>query len=135
MTIKATIKIAQADHPTLNGNLYPKDELEKAIKKRDEYYVIYGTSEVVPFGTIPLEDIAGKVSELAVSERGTVTGKIQALKTPKGEILNGVMQQAYFNPVFTGIANVENGIRVIRDVSLLYVSVDPTTAFVFDDES
>jgi hypothetical protein len=154
MSIEVTmnIKLAQADIPTLNGRIYPKDELEKAIKKRDEYYVICGTSIEVPNGvvrledvydkvselpngTIRIEDIVGKVSELAMTEQGTVTGKIKVLKTPKGEALTEVMQHAYFNPVFTGTVSLENGVNVVRDISMLYISLDSTSSYVYPTEN
>jgi len=128
------IKIAQADIPTLNGNMYPKDELERAIKKCDQIFATFGPSQD-PRPGIQLEHIAAKISQLTLTECGTLTAEMGILKTPMGQVLNGIKQKAYYNPVFTGTVSIENGIKVIRDISLLSISIDSTSAIVFAEEN
>lgn len=128
------VKIAQADIPTLNGNMYPKDELEKAIGKSGTLLVTLGTNPEDFFEGLKLEDVVGKVQELSISDNGTVTGEMTVLNTPKAEILNEIDKHSYYNPVFTGTVSIENGVKVIRDITMRYISVDSTSAIVFAEE-
>lgn len=52
-----------------------------------------------------------------------------------GQMLDEIKQEVHYNPVFTGTVSMENGIKVVRDISLLSISIDSTSAIVFAKEN
>lgn len=81
---KFTIRILQADVPSVNGRLYPKHVLEAAItKKPSQLFAQFG---MPADSMVDPTDVAAAVDNLKLDGE-YLTAEINVLATPKGEIL------------------------------------------------
>ena len=85
----------QADSKNRNGRIYPKPILEKAVNKYIKEQVNTGRAVGElnhPEGpTINLDKVSHKITELRF-EGSNVVGKASILKTPMGQIVEGLLE-------------------------------------------
>jgi len=103
------IKIIEADTPTINDRIYPKEELEKAIASAQQPLIgRLGSSGTNPTN-ISIEDIAFTVENLRVVD-GTVVGDMTILNTPNGALFEEVLPLVRFAPAGTGMVDDNNSV-------------------------
>lgn len=99
------IEIIKADEPTVNGRVYPKEELEKAVAKLDDALVgRLGESTGTNPTNIDLNDLAFLVENVRM-EGEAVVGDMKILDTPSGRILEATTPAFRFVPAGTGLVD------------------------------
>ena len=116
--MKQTIMIV--DSPNANGRIYPKEEIEKAIKVLQEPLLCTLGGNID--SSIDLSKVVGQITDVRF-EGDKVVGTFRALKTHSATILEGMlsrMVEVSYSPV--GFCNIgENGI--ISDYYLTSISI------------
>lgn len=116
------VPVLQADIPTQNGNLYPRQELENALDKlnsRPEQLSVKSQTE----------GVVGEVRNLRLTDEGTL---VATIVTPKAPLLSSVFGEHY-NMACIGKVKIKNGVKVVEDLEFQYVSLDSTSAVVYPD--
>jgi len=90
--MKVKSKIYASDTPNLNGIIYPKDELKKAVDKFNlsENFVTFGNYPPLPLDKVDLAKTVGTV-KLEYSEDGYVMAKMNVFDTPHGIMLKSIL--------------------------------------------
>lgn len=129
MSKNVTAPVLQADIPTQNRNVYPREELERLVAKyltsteKEKLLVTYGLRQ-----NISLEHVVGKVNKMHINADGTVIAEIEIFR----DFLPDVGERC-FNMCSTGKVRTEGDIKIIEEISFQYVSVGPTSAIVYPD--
>lgn len=120
--IEKTIEILTVDVPNKNGRIYPKQVVEEAIKKCN--YERFGTIGVQSDFPWPnLFDVACNIKNLRI-EDSKLIGDMQTLTTPKGLMMESLMNETELGFVVCGLGDVsETG--EVSNFSLTSVSVIP----------
>ena len=104
------IELIKADEPTINGRVYPKEELEKAIAKLDDALVgRLGENTGTDPTKIDLGSIAFLVENVRMDE-DSVVGDMKILPTPQGKILKESLPAFRYAPAGTGNVDDEGNI-------------------------
>lgn len=130
MSKRITAKVLQADIPTLNGNVYPREQLERAI---NEYLtkgqLLLVTAKTQMSQNINLADVDGQVNKMFINGGGTVVAEMEIFN----DTLNEVSEMLHFNMGCIGRIRNEDGVKVVEDLTFHYVSIDSTSAIVYSD--
>jgi hypothetical protein len=130
MSKRITAKVLQADIPTQNGNVYPREQLEKAM---NEYLTkgqpLFVTSKMQLSQNINLADVDGQVNKMHINGDGTVVAEIEIFK----DHLCDVSEMLHFNMGCIGKVRNDGDVKVVEDLTFHYVSVDSTSAIVYPD--
>ena len=105
-TIELVSIMGEFNHPNHNGRVYDSKMMEEAVRKFNENGL--KTCEVYPFEDFSshhMENIVGKVENLWI-ENNQLVGKVELLDTPKGKIVEELMNNNDFKlaPRITGEA-------------------------------
>lgn len=130
MSKRITAKVLQADIPTQNGNVYPREQLERAMNE----YLTKGqpllvTAKTQLFKNINLADVDGQVNKMFINGDGTVVAEMEIFN----DTLNEVSEMLHFNMACTGRIRNEDGVKVVEDLTFDYISIDSTSAIVYPD--
>jgi hypothetical protein len=130
----------QADSKNRNGRLYPKEILEKAVNKYVTEQVNTGRAVGElnhPEGpTINLDKVSHKITDLHF-EGSNVVGKASILKTPMGQIVEGLLEGGVKLGVSSrGMGSLvqKNGAMQVRDdfmLSTVDIVQDPSAPEAF----
>lgn len=130
MSKRITAKVLQADIPTQNGNVYPREQLERAM---NEYLTkgqpLFVTSQMQLSQNINLGDVAGQVNKMHINGDGTVVAEIEIFK----DQLCVVSDMLHFNMSCIGKVRNDGDVKVVEELSFHYVSADLTSAIVYPD--
>lgn len=117
-----TINILTVDEPNFNGRIYPRAVVEEAISKAKD--PLPGTIGMPLDEDVPEEEVSHQVSNLRL-EDGRLMGTVTILGTPKGKILEGMID-ADFRTAGTGMISIsENGHTVVTDFVLKSINALP----------
>ena len=130
----------QADSKNRNGRIYPKPILEKAVDKYIKEQVSTGRAVGElnhPEGpTINLDKVSHKITELRF-EGSNVVGKASILKTPMGQIVEGLLEGGVKLGVSSrGMGSLvqKNGVMQVKDdfmLSTVDIVQDPSAPEAF----
>ena len=130
----------QADSKNRNGRIYPKPILEKAVNKYVKEQVNTGRAVGElnhPEGpTINLDKVSHKITELRF-EGSNVVGKASILKTPMGQIVEGLLEGGVKLGVSSrGMGSLvqKNGVMQVKDdfmLSTVDIVQDPSAPEAF----
>jgi hypothetical protein len=130
----------QADSKNRNGRIYPKPILEKAVNKYIKEQVNTGRAVGElnhPEGpTINLDKVSHKITELRF-EGSNVVGKASILKTPMGQIVEGLLEGGVKLGVSSrGMGSLvqKNGVMQVKDdfmLSTVDIVQDPSAPEAF----
>lgn len=122
--LKKDVPLLMCDRPNANGRIYPKEEVEKAISeiKTPPLLGMFGPAEGL---SISLTDVAYVVENIRFNEYNNLIADIRTLDTPKGKILEPILDLCEFNTVGTGIVGMDG---VISEFKINYVSATPKQA-------
>lgn len=130
MSKRITAKVLQADIPTQNGNVYPREYLERAM---NEYLTkgqpLFVTSKTQLSQNINLADVDGQVNKMYINGDGTIVAEIELFR----DTLHEVSEMPHFNMGCIGRIRNEGGVKVVEDLTFHYVSIDSTSAIVYPD--
>jgi hypothetical protein len=130
MSKRITAKVLQADIPTKNGNLYPREQLERAM---NEYLTkgraILVTSKTQLSQNINLADVVGQVNKMFINNDGTVVAEMEIFN----RTLNEISEMLHFNMSCIGKIRNEDGVRVVEDLTFHCVYIDSTSTIVYPD--
>ena len=120
--MKTTVILESLGKPTLNGNIYTRECIEKAIKQLDGPLFI---TEHVPFNfdLVRLDDVCGTVKNLRI-ENDDLVGDVQALEG-WSDIFDQLDESLYIRP--NGIANVSKD-GVISNYTFVSTTLTKTPA-------
>ena len=109
------VHILSIGSPTVNGNIYPKEVIEAALKNVKE--PIFGGIERME----GILDISHQVKNLRI-EGNTLVADVQVLATEKGQMLQEMLEKLGKDVSFTtcGVGQIveENGEKTIADFEL-----------------
>ena len=121
----------QADKPTANGTIYPKDILKKAVDEYNKNYVendrALGEIQQPKNLHTELSNIAFKINEIE-QEDDHWNAEIEILKTPQGEILKDIIDKAEYRIVTMGVGEYdknEDGTHTINKFEIVGVGIEP----------
>lgn len=83
---KSTHELFTCDEPNLNGRIYPKEELQKAIDKYQEKIDSnrsFGTLGISDYGVMDLEKVSHRVTKLYIEDENVIAN-VEILDTPCG---------------------------------------------------
>jgi hypothetical protein len=120
------------DKPTANGRIYPKAIMEREINRLQGVIKsnrLAGELEHPEDGTTNLNRVSHRITELKVNPDGSVTGKLEAMGTTKGEELRKIFESGLIVGVSSrGLGSVvedrSTGNKIVQeDFSLLTYDV------------
>lgn len=116
------VQIQKLDEANKNGRIYTSTEMQTVVNAL-KGKALLGTIGMPPEGKIALADVSHAVNELSI-EDGYLVGKATILKTPKGELLQKLLEadDLSFRMIGTGKVG-EDG--VVSEYTLLSVVVLP----------
>jgi len=79
-----------ADLPTVNGNIYPKAVLEKAVDAMKELVAdrqLWGMLGMPSDGKNRITDVSHLVTDIQMDDSGTMLVEVEPMKTPNGRVL------------------------------------------------
>ena len=112
----------------MNGRKYDPKGVDEAVKKYaekpDKFCTIEHTEGQA--GVINLDKVSHKINTIE-SENGVITGTLQTLSTPQGQILAELLKTGEMRLVTEGVGNLdENG--VVQDFQLMNMFFTVTPA-------
>ena len=126
--VEFLVPVLQADIPMQNGNVYPRDALEKALSKFTENrrpLLVSGSPQYS--SVISLNDAVGFVTDMKLDGKVLLPSTIQ----PVLDGLDGTF--GYYNMACAGEVRNEDGVKVVHNLEFRYVSFDSTSAIVYPD--
>jgi hypothetical protein len=127
-TVEFLVPVLQADIPTQNGNVYPRDELEKALARFTENAKPLLVSSNLQYSSVmSLNDAVGFVTDMRLDDKGTLNATIQ----PVRDGIDGTF--GHYNMACIGEVRNEDGVKVVHSLEFRYVSLDSTSAVVYPD--
>lgn len=108
-TKEIVCELIRADVPTANGNIYPKEVLERAVEqfnsasKRNTCFVV---SDAEPDGRVLLSKVAAKVHSTKLRD-GQLVCQVEMLDTPAGKDIQKILEQGTITPL--GMGTVKDG--------------------------
>ena len=122
--IKKDVPILMCNRPTINGRIYPKQEVEIAITKINNPPLLgmFGPQEGL---AINLGEVAFIAENLKFNDFNGLEADIRTLETPKGQILNPILDLCEFTTVGTGTIGMDG---VISDFKISYISANAKPA-------
>lgn len=118
----------QADKPTANGRVYPKDTLKKAFEKAKDGSSIMVFMGMPDGGVMRLEDTIGQVEQLHLTEEGKLVGQGFLVQTPKTadlDFIKAMLDQGRLGFSMGGTGKVDND-GVVQDYEMTHVVLDRT---------
>ena len=116
--------VLRVDTPDVNGNIYPRETLEKAVEEAQgkiENGGLFGTLDVSA-PKVRLGDVSHRVTSLKV-EGDEVRATVVALDTEQGKILQEILRQGTPRLSPVGYGNRDDGMRV-TSYSITSIHVD-----------
>ena len=128
MKVKFNLK---ADTPNINGTVYPKKELKRAIKefkKRIKEGNIFGTLKQPIQPNFSLVDVAFNLIKLTEEDENFV-GDIIILSTPQGKILKEILDDPERFRIVTlshgEITKDKDGNNIVNNLEIEAVGIEP----------
>jgi hypothetical protein len=91
--IKLTCVMIEADVPTANGRVYPKDVLLRAVLDANSSNIaMLGQLGNPTDGKTRMDKVSHEVTELTLSQKGNIEADIKVLSTPEGQILTKMLE-------------------------------------------
>lgn len=112
------VKIQKLDEPNKNGVVYTSEEMERAIKDREQ--PVLGQFGALEDGLVNLTKVTHQFSNLAV-EDGWLVGELKVLSTPFGPTLQQLMDANDISFRVSGVGRVDDS-GVVSDLKLISVS-------------
>lgn len=88
------VKLLPVGTPTLNGNVYPKEVLEAALKNADKDKMIAVFGQEMYSSNVNLEYAAGLVSDFELTE-DSLYANVELMSTPAGLLVQQQLGEAY----------------------------------------
>lgn len=126
------VNLLELDKPNLNNRIYPREIMEKAIKKYEEKYIKNGKSFI--FSNIPteidnndLKHVVGKVNSIRVEDNKIVA---EVEKLNDADNFYPLIEQGKLNVRTSGIGTIikqSTGIFIIKDYELksMFITIEP----------
>ncbi len=116
-------KMFRVDEPTVNGRIYPREVVEKAIEEYMSSEAHFGELDHPENLNINLDRVSHKVIDTFITDKGDWMARIEILKTPMGEVLeqliaNGILPK--LDPRSTGIISED---FVVSDLQIVAIDV------------
>jgi hypothetical protein len=118
----AMCTVIEADRPTINGRIYPREVLEKAI----EDYNKLGPSFVscdLDGTSLSLAKVIATAEDFRLTESGHVVATIQFIEPMSEETAEMLLKLSDFSPMSIGTAN-EDGV-IQPDLKFSYFALTP----------
>jgi hypothetical protein len=123
MTIELKdVQLKTLDVPDINGRIYPKDVIQRAIDKLEENILgLIGFQESIVFS---LADAAFVASDLHL-DGSALLANIKTLDTPAGRAAEDLLKDDFENLQFAvaGLGNVDDG--VVSNFTFLHLGLVP----------
>lgn len=119
-----TTCIGQCDKSNLNGHIYPREEMEKAIVQYNEGNSHFGTAMRYAKATdlaIELEKISHQAKNLRIDEKGNVFADITILNTPMSTLLKKEMEAQNISFRIAGIGSISSE-GIVSDFHIISVN-------------
>lgn len=119
--------VIKPDVPNVNGHIFPKDVLDKAIadfNKSEVKLGLYGYEK--DFSSLPIHKVAFKHGNI-FEENGTYYTEVEVLNTPRGEELKNIINDENLMVGLSMIASL-NEENIIQDgLEIIYTAliIDP----------
>jgi len=134
-----SVALLACDVPNTNGNIYPQEVVEQAIKEFEDEKLYGGMDFTLDIHRpgIQMKDIAFTVEHLRFAEDNDIHkgqwlwGDVQILNTPQGRLMKDVLRQSGGLDQYAfrtaGIGKIEHkqGNHVIKDYKLLAIGMAP----------
>lgn len=121
-----TTVLATAGIPNTNGNIYPEEVLRNAVEQfqavQDCSFGMFNDQDDLTSNPsiIRMKDVSHRIKDMHFDEESKeLTAYIEILSTPRGKILQQLIDNAEFK--LRGIGSVTNG---IMDANYKFISVD-----------
>jgi len=85
------VKGMKTGQPTRNGNIYPREVVERAIGRA--IFPMYGRIYTGSASDSKLGEVSHRVTEMCVDDDDIVVADIEIVATPQGNILHQILEQ------------------------------------------
>lgn len=113
----------EADKPTINGRIYPRAVLEKAVAEYNKLGTTIVTAGFDGGSKASLKDAVALARDFQLTEEGRITATIQLLESPSEEAATKFLDVCDFSPMGYGTCNAEGVIQ--DDFKLAYFALTP----------
>jgi hypothetical protein len=132
-----SVALLACDVPSTNGNIYPQEVVEKAIKEFENKQLCGGLGFDLTTDGIKMKDVAFTVEHLRLAENNDIHrgqwlwGDVQILNTPQGQLMkkvlheSGGLDQHSFRSAGLGKVEDKDGFHTITDYKLLAIGMAP----------
>lgn len=116
------VQIQKLDAPNKNGRVYSTEVIQEAIKAKGDNPIL-GTFGMPETSLVNLTDVSHVVRNLTI-EDGYLVGEVTVLKTPRGEILEKVLDEMVFRTSGTGNVDDDGNITDFHILTVAAIHKD-----------